>query len=504
MKKKHKIFIAAGILFFLLIGGLLYLNTFLKNEIKQGLENEYSSSALSYDEISVNAFAGNATIKNVKFHEGILSLESEEVNLKDFSYSDYLENKNLTIGGIHFINPSIVLNRSDTIAAKDVSEKERSKQIKIKSFTVTGGNLRIIDNDSAANSLYTSINNLHIEQIEIGKKHSGGLLPFEYQNIDILSDSVYYEMNETHYMQAGELRFENEDLNIGDLSIIPKYSKESFDKLIPYEQDWIALKVESISLSGVKFGKDEEITVLEIPTTTINKAHLEIYRNKLLPDDTRIKPMYSEMLRNIGFQLHIGSLNISNSYIEYQEKVLETRPAGELNFHNVKAEITNISNRNMDSQDFSPTVVRANALFMGESKLSLDWRFDVSNERDEFQIKGSLDGIRAEHINSFLTPAMNIEAEGDIQSLFYDFYGNRNQANGNMQLSYKDFNVKILKDGEDKSKSLLSKLANLVIKNDRINEDVKQENINTTRDKTKSFWNFFWLCIRDGALSTFF
>lgn len=86
----------------------------------------------------------------------------------------------------------------------------------------------------------------------------------------------------------------------------------------------------------------------------------------------------------------------------------------------------------------------------------------------------------------------------------YNFYGNRNEAKGDMQLAYRGFKVNILKDGEQQRKSLLSRLANLIIKNDVADEDVEQEEINTTRDKTKSFWNFLWLCIRDGALKTFF
>src|SRR5690606_35822365 len=166
--------------------------------------------------------------------------------------------------------------------------------------------------------------------------------------------------------------------------------------------------------------------------------------------------------------------------------------------------ISNISNRNLNAEDFPRTIIEAKALFMGETDLTLNWSFDVSNEMDEFQVSGKLGAIEAGNINPFLVPAMNVEAEGNIQSLYYDFYGNRNQANGNMQLSYRDFKVNILKDGEEERKSLLSRLANLIIRNDRMNEDVQQENINTTRDKTKSFWNFLWLCIRDGALSTFF
>src|SRR5690606_22008737 len=277
-----------------------------------------------------------------------------------------------------------------------------------------------------------------------------------------------------------------------------------FDQSIPYEQDWIALKIEKANFKGFKFQSEQEMVSVTLASSSLKNAHMEIYRNKLLPDDSRIKPMYSEMLRKLGFLLHIDEVKVSNAYLEYQEKVLESRPAGKLSFHNIQANIKNISNLEPEAGSASLITVEAKARFMGETDLSLNWSFDVHNELDEFKVSGRMGAIEAENINPFLVPAMNVEAEGNIQSLYYDFYGNRNEAHGNMQLAYRDFNVNILKDGESERKSLLSRLANLIIKNDRMNEDVEQKNINTTRDKTKSFWNFLWLCIRDGALSTFF
>lgn len=505
MKKIHKILIVAGVFIVVIAGIFLFLNNYLKNQIEKGLEREFNSSQLSYDDISINAFGGSAVIRNLKVREGIFSLETKEVKLDKFSYSDYIQDKDITVGSVHLVDPMIVFNKSDSIPGdKDSQDEISENRLRVKKFSASGGNIRIIENDSASDSFFASLKDLLIEEIILEKKTEETLLPFTYESVNIDSDSLYYELSETHYMQSRGFRLRNEDLDIDDFSIIPKYSKDVFDQRIPYEQDWIALKVEAVIFNGIKLKKEEEQAVITIPSTTINKAHLEIYRNKLLPDDTRIKPMYSEMLRTLDFQLHMDTVNISGSYIEYQEKVLESRPPGKLSFHNVNAGIKNLSNRDMDSQDFSPTHVEANALFMGETQLSLNWSFDVSNEMDEFSISGRLGAIQAGHINSFLVPAMNVKAEGEIQSLYYDFYGNRNQANGNMQLSYRDFNVKILKDGKEESKTFLSGLANLIIKNDRMNEDVKQENINTTRDKTKSFWNFLWLCIRDGALSTFF
>lgn len=489
----------------IIIAGVIYLNHYLENEIVEGLEKEYPASVLSYDEISVNALAGRATIKNLRIKEGSFSLKARELSLNGFSYSDYLKNEDITIGRVHIKDPHIVINKSDSISKDPGRQGDMTGQkFRIKNFTVTGGDLKMIDNDTASNTLYASLQNLRIGEIIFDKKIAGALLPFSYETINIKSDSLYYEMNSTHYIQAKLISFENKDLIVDDFSIIPKYSKEVFDTRIPYEKDWIALKIDRVNFKGLEWLKEEEQAHFIIPSTSIENAHLQIYRNKMLKDDTRIKPMYSEMLRELDFKIQLDSVHVTSSYIEYEENVLEDRSAGELSFHNVNASIKNLTNRNLDSPDFPTTQIEADALFMGEADISLRWQFDVSNKMDEFQVNGRLGAIRADHINPFFIPAMSVEAEGKIESLYYDFYGNRNQANGNMQLSYREFKVNILKDGEQERRSLLSRLANLILKNDMINEDVQQENISVTRDKTKSFWNFLWLCIRDGALSTFF
>ena len=505
MKKKFKIIIGAVLLLLVISGVILYLNQYLKNEITQGLQNEYPASVLSYDEISVNVLTGNATIKNLRIKEGIFSLETREVNLKGFSYADYLKNEDITIGGISLLDPHIIINKSDSIIPETEQPREPAgRKIRVKQFTVSGGNFRLIENDSAENTLYASLQNIRLGELIIDKTNEKNLLPFNFETIDIKSDSLYYEMSATHYIQVKLLNLENEELSLEDFSIIPKYSKKVFDQNIPYEKDWIALKIEKVNFKGLDWQKEEEQALFTIPSTRIENANLQMYRNKMLRDDSRIKPLYSEMLRNLDFKLQMDEVNISGSYIEYEEKVLKDRPAGKLSFHNVNATIRNITNRNPESPDFPTTYIEARALFMGKTDITLNWNFEVNNKMDEFQVHGRMGSIRADYINPFLIPAMGVEAEGNIESLNYDFYGNRDQAKGNMQLSYRDFKVNILKDGEREKKSFLSGLANLILKNDRLNEDIQQENISVARDKTKSFWNYLWLCIRDGSLSTFF
>jgi hypothetical protein len=329
-----------------LVGGVIFLNNYLKNEVENALEKEFSTSELSYDEISIDVLARSATIKNLQFKEGTFQFKSREANLSGFSYSEYLQNDDITIGSVRVYDPEIVINKSDTVSGNSgTSDETGERNIRVEKFTVTGGSIKIVENDTSSNDLYASIQDIQISEILINDKRKGGLLPFHYNSMDLKSDSIYYDMNSTHYMQGKLLRFKNDDLSIEDLSIIPKYSKVEFDRIIPYEQDWIALKIDAVNLAGLQMQKEEEQALFNIPVMSIENAHLQIYRNKMLKEDTRIKPMYSEMLRELDFKIRLDSVNISGSYIEYEENVLEDRPAGKLSFHNVNAFVKDITNR---------------------------------------------------------------------------------------------------------------------------------------------------------------
>ena len=466
------------------------------------LEREFPSSGLSYEDITVNVLSGNTSISNILLKRKGVRISASRVEVKDFSYSTYLRTGNIEIGLLELISPEVVVNKSDTTVTSQVAKGDGERSLMVSKFRSIGGFLRVIENDSAANSLFVSIKRIELEKVLFANKEKVGLLPFEHTFHYVESDSLYYDMNAWQSITVQHLKL-TKDLELSNFSILPKYSREQFDQIIPYEKDWIALKVENIIFKDLDLDKRNDSLFYKSPETIVENANLQIYRNKLVNEDTRIKPMYSQMLRELGVKLQLDSITVKNSKIVYEEKILESRPPAELSFHNINAGIKDLRNHNPGAEESPPTRIKAEAVFMGNSRLTLNWDFDVNSSLDEFHVSGRLAAIKAEAMNPFLKHAMNVETEGLIESLAYNFYGNRNSARGNMQMEYHDFKVQILKDGEEKRKSIITRLANLIIKNEAVNEDVTQENIEVERDKTKSFWNFLWLCIRDGALKTF-
>lgn len=504
MKTPKNLLILTAALLLVGISAVYFLNNYIKDQIIKGLEKEFPTSVLSYDEISVNVLGGNASISNFLMNNEGVRLSAAKVHIRNFSYSSYLSSGNYEIGSLLLIAPDIIINKSDTAAVKKDFENGREEtKLLLNKVRVKGGSLRVIENDSANNTLFISIKNIELEKVLFGKRQKDALVPFDYGSYSVESDSIYYDMNAWNAITIQNFELK-EDLVLTEFRIIPKLSRAQFDRQIPYEKDWIALKVDQIKFKDLAWKEVDDSLRINSPQAYIERANLQIYRNKLVTEDTRTKPMYSQMLRELGISLQLDSVVVKNSQIVYQEKVLESRPPAEISFQNVHAGIKDLTNFKSANGEFPKTRITAGAEFMGNSRLTLNWDFDVSNTMDEFHVWGTLASIKAEAMNPFLKHAMNVETEGLIETLSYNFYGNRNQAKGDMQMGYRNFKVNILKDGEEERKSFLSRLANLIIKNDAINEDVKQESIETQRDKTKSFWNFLWLCIRDGALKAFF
>ena len=500
--KKHKNLVLVAALLVVVISAVFFLNSYLKNQIILKLEKEFPTAGLSYENITVNFLSGNTSISNILLKRRGVRISASRVEVKDFSYSTYVRTGNIEIGLLELISPEVVVNKSDTTATSNGSRGDEERDFLIKKFRAIGGSLRVVENDSSANSLFISLKRIELEKVLFANKPESGLLPFEYSSRNVESDSLYYNINAWQYITVKNLKYTN-DLELSNFSILPKYSPAQFDQKISYQKDWIALKVERIIFKDLDLDKRNDSLFYKSPETIVENANLRIYRNKLVNEDTRIKQMYSQMLRELGVKFQLDSISIKNSKIVYEEKILESRPPAELSFHNVNAGINDLRNHSPGAEKSPLIRVKAEAVFMGNSRLTLNWDFNVNSSLDEFHVSGRLAAIKAEAMNPFLKHAMNVETEGLIESLAYNFYGNRNSARGNMQMEYRDFKVQILKDGEEKRKSLITRLANLIIKNEAVNEDVTQENIEVERDKTKSFWNFLWLCIRDGALKTF-
>ncbi|SFN26684.1 hypothetical protein [Salegentibacter flavus] len=505
MKKSSKIFlyIITGIILLALI--LFALNNFAEEKLKKGIQDATSQINLNYEELDVNLLSRKATLESPSFSVNGKSFKAEKLSLNNIEIFKYLTDKDLEIGEVSLDGPSFIINKSKkSKSSGDATSSGFKENILIKRLQIKNGELAIIENDSAENSLFTKFNHLKILDFQLDSSSVNNTIPFQYKDYVFKGDSIFFKLDPRHNISLGKMNIEEGHSVFNDFRIIPVYGKQEFQQHIPYELDRFELVVEEVIFSNLKWKFENDSLSIENPLVKIKNANLEVYRDKLQPDDTRQKKMYSEMIRRLPFKLKLDTIRVINSYIKYEELIDGDRSPGEVDFSNLDASIYNLSNINMQAKDFKSTEVDVKTLFMQEANLSVNWRINIQNKNDRFNISGDMNRISEEAMNRFMKPAMNVLAKGSIEDMAFNYSGNHTEALGDMRLVYKDFKVEVLrKDGRRKNK-LLSALANLIMNKDAISEDVVQKQIEVTRDKTRSFWNYLWKMIRAGALKSFF
>ncbi|MBT8318857.1 MAG: hypothetical protein KJP01_01860, partial [Gramella sp.] len=433
----------------------------------------------------------------------------DTIQLNDIHLWDYIKNKDIIVGDLEISKPVVEfydLKKKPEDSTKTEEKKNSGKfenKILIKRVNVSKGSFQIFQKDSSEHRLLAQLSKLTLEQVSINSATLKETVPFEYELILLNVDSLFYNLNELQELSAGDLVIDNNKVTIKEFRIMPKYSKSGHQQAIDVEKDRYELFVDSIHLSHLDWSLQGDSLKIGNPYTSVDGLDLRIYRDKLQPDDNRVKPMYSQMIRDLPVLLQLDSIKISEAYLKYEEKIHEDREPGMMEFSNLNVNISNITNIDLGRKDFPKTIVRFDTDFMKTAPLNANWEFDISDRSDAFSISGQMGRLAAEHMNEFLKPAMNVEAKGEILDMYFNFYGNNTAASGDMRLEYKDFKVEVLqKDGRKKNK-VVSALANLIVKNKALNDKANHKDISYTRDQTKSFWNYFWNLIKNGALKAF-
>lgn len=485
---------------------LFFLNNYFENKIKTGLENALQDSSVTYDKIDVKLLSRSVEVINSSLEIKNKRLKVDTIKLNDIQLWDYITTKDIIIGELKIANPEFEIF-SQTSQEKDSSATKKSSRLKqkieVKNVNINGGSLKIFKKDSTKHELYTKINNIRLEEVKLNSKTINKSVPIEYDLILLNADSIFYDLDKQHEFVVGNFLIDGNKVLIERLKILPKFSKAEHQETTPVEKDRYDLEIDSVTMDNLNWSLQNDSLKIQNSVTEIAGVHFEIYRDKLQPEDTTIKPLYSEMIRELPILLKLDSIQVNKAYIRYEEKMHEDREPGVVEFSNLNGMIKNITNIGMDSKGFPKTFVDVKANFMETAPLRVEWEFDISNKNDQFQFSGQMGALAADEINNFMTPAMNVQASGEILDMYFNFYGNNTKGNGDMRLEYDNFKVEVLrKDGQKKNR-IISALANLIVQNEALNEEANYKEISFTRDKTKSFWNYVWNLVKNGALKAF-
>ncbi len=476
----------------LVLGGVLLVERMLERRVEASLGDQ-AEVAL----VDISLVLNRMELRGFSLKLDEVQVEADAINLSGFKIfpwllRDEIQVKNLEVANMQFTHWS---DRTDTIAAASLDYR-----IGVDAFSLMNAQVQVLSPDEE--SLSGVVSKLVLEGVELDQESLQAPIPFRYDRYFLQVDSLKSTLDPRHELRLSRLTSDNGALLAQNLAVIPLYDRETFQQHIDHELDRYDLRVAGVAMDSLGIDFPGDTLKITSPLLRIDRADLEVYRDKLQPDDPSKKLLYSAQIRKLPIHLEVHKMEVVDSRIVYLERVHKEREPLQVVFSEVGGMVWNLSNFSA-GKALDDTRVKVEARFMESAPLQVDWSFNVEDPMDHFRISGSFTGLPSEGINRFLTPAMNLKANGGISYLAFNFQGNDHQATGEMRLEYQDFSVDVLKKDGSEKRGLFTAIANIFVSSKAEGKDTELMDLEVTRDKSKSFWNFLWLCLKEGALESF-
>lgn len=508
MKKnlKRTIYISLTIVAVFIIA-IISVNIILKNKLEAFIQDRLPENMIrSYDDITVESFGGSLSITNasliIKNKEDSIEhtfINVEKLKISHISYWDYLFKDEIHIETISLENPIMAYYKDRVIPKIDTVQNDILdiyKPILIDKVEINNSRFAIYEKAKDSTMLYTKDFSIEVKGIRVDDKTISRKIPLDFKDYKAKSDSVFVKVGPYENLTMRDFSIENQNAIFQNIKLTTKYSKKELSRVITKERDHYDLSLKSLSLKDIDFGFNNNVFFARSKKVSLDSPSLEIYRDKLVADDLKVKPLYSKMLRELPFELTVDSMKINDASIKYEERVKAENMGGSIDFKNLDAAISNVSNTYKSPEK---THLKITAEFMDKTPIAVDWSFDVQNQNDQFLFKADVGTLHTNKLNSFTEPNLKVKLEGDVHKTYFTLYGNNETSTTDLKINYSDFKVTVLqKDGEKKNK-VLSAIANIFISKDseKNGDNYKEGKAEATRDKTKSVFNFLWISVKN-------
>ncbi len=503
MSQPKKVKIALWTLVALLAIGVT-AQLWFTQRVKALLSEELPSHiTLSYDRLTTNVLLGKIGMKDVAFQDSTtsLNLKAEAVTVSGLKYLPLLQKGEIAISDLTVEAPQVTYQKknleNDSIATKQ--NQGAPKNISIQNFRIQNGQLKLLQHDSDSTLVQLEGMSVLVTDITHNTETASLPLPFTFGAYQIQTQKGYYDLGPLEDLQWQSAKLDTSEGSIQKLELRTKYSREELSKKLTVEHDHYDLVIDSVLLKKPDFGLTDHLPKFHLEALELHHPIFEVYRDKLLPDDTTHKKLYNQALRDLDFDLLVNTIHISEGMVAYEERLEADVEPESLRFTDISATI-----RNLHSEGSGMVSVAAQSQLMGDGQLTLDWSFDPQSQSNDFLASGSLKQFQTENISPFLRTNLNAEVKGTINQMYFTISGNELESQGDMKMAYDQFEFVVLKKDKLGVNKLLTAIVNIFAKESSKadGDGFRHGDFKVKRQPDKSFFNYLWLNIKNGLVDT--
>ena len=542
--RKGKI-IALSILLVIMIaigGAIAYWNIYRKQIIRIKLQDTVWDKSnglyiLRYDSLKLDEAAGNLSVANMTLRYDsskyvallekndapptLLRIKIPAIIVSGVKTPRALLDKQIVGKKLLIKNPviDIIYTNAGKDSARNIPPKEVYEQIlgeldmiKIDTVEISGAQITTSNIKTGKKKVEFSNTSILLIDVSIDEetgKDSNQL--FFAKQLFLESEKISFPSEDQPYnyvIDSVSLNSINNTAYAKKFRIVPLLKEDAFVKSLPTQDDRFDFSINNIRIKGLDAPQlfNENIVADSI---LVSSASFKIYRDLSIPRDkrNRVGKYPHQLVDKIPISILVKKMILSNTFVEYKEKSKITRQSGKVQFHNVSATITNLTN-NKDAVKAN-NVMRADisTKFLNKAPLKVVWQFYLHNPKGRFDIKGNMGNIAGSDVNALIEPMGPAKMEkGQIKSLHFDFEGNNYGTDGTVKMLYTDLKLSVLeKDKGSKEldkKTLTSFVANIIIKNNNPSKDKDEPRVASVhfdRDTNRSIFHLVWKSIFKGV-----
>ncbi len=444
---------------------------------------------LDIDEVDIKKSAFNSL--------GMLDIKNVNIKIKKISNK---VKQHLLIDEFQLNNPQFVHVPKEDRTKKKSQTSKLNDLVLINKVTINNANYILKDKTAKNNKLTVNNFNLALNNIRVDDKTVLQKVPFEYKNPVLTSGKIHLNAGKDYNIHVASLVLKQADASVKGFKMIPKMTRKQHAATLKYAQDQYNLSADVLQLNNYNWGFNaQEEFFIKFKEVVISNMNAQIYRNITVPLNPKENLLFSAKLRKVDFPFEVQTLKIQNSKLSYEEDSATSTDPGKLTFSNFNLTASNIYSGYKRSVGPKTQIV-VKTKFMQQGDLVASWQFDIMDKLDRFNINGDLKNFPAPAMNPFLKPYLNVQAEGTIDRMSFNFSGNNDTATGNYAMDFKNLKMTLF-NKENKERKFLTAAANMVVRSDT--DGFKKVEIKPVdRTKQKSFFNFLWQCIMQGLKQT--
>lgn len=437
-------------------------------------------------------------IKKSTFNSlGILDVRNVNIKVKGISNK---VSQQLAIKEFQLNNPQFVQIPKKKNASKNNRTGKLNDVIIIDKVLVNDAHYLLKDASGKKNQLTVDKFNLQLNNVRVDDATVLQNVPFTYTDPLLTSGKISYDSKGDYKIEVANLTVKESNASVNQFKMIPKLSRSQHAAKLKYAEDYYNVSASSLHLNNFKWGFDTDNEFfINLGEVVLNGMDAQIYRDISVPLNPKKNHLYSYRLRHLQFPFYIKTLKIKDSKLTYQEDTATSSDPGKLTFSKFNLTATHLYS-GYKRKSGPETQIMVHTKFMEQGNLVSSWQFNIMDITESFNINGNLKNFPAPAMNPFLKPYLNVQADGKIDHMAFNFSGNDKKAGGNYAMNFNNLKMKLF-NKENKERKLLTAAANMVVRTDT--DGLKKTEIkDIERHQQKSFFNYLWLCIMQGLKQT--